>query len=71
MVNFEKMFLFDMLEELRLSFAFSSNGRNGEKSQGVHNEPDILKSPLTPLFQRGEFLPLAKGGKEGFGMWCL
>jgi hypothetical protein len=36
----------------------------------------IKKSPLTPLFQRGDFilsasqggiyLPLAKGGKEGF-----
>ena len=24
------------------------------------------KSPLPPLFQRGEFLPLVKGGKEGF-----
>jgi len=29
MVNFEKMFLFDMLEELRLSFAFTSNGGEG------------------------------------------
>src|SRR4030042_3896485 len=26
------------------------------------------KSPLTPLWQRGEFLPLEKGGKEGFLM---
>jgi hypothetical protein len=27
----------------------------------------IEKSPLAPLFQRGEHcLPLAKGGKEGF-----
>jgi hypothetical protein len=25
-----------------------------------------LKSPLSPLFQRGVFLPLAKGGWEGF-----
>ena len=24
------------------------------------------KSPLTPLFQRGEFLPFSKGGQEGF-----
>ena len=26
---------------------------------------------LTPLSQRGEFLPLAKGGKEGFYLPCL
>jgi len=29
------------------------------------------KSPQTPLFQRGEFLPLVKGGKEGFDPWCI
>jgi len=29
------------------------------------------KSPLTPLFQRGEFLPFAKGGQEGFSFQCL
>jgi clan AA aspartic protease (TIGR02281 family) len=29
------------------------------------------KSPLTPLFQRGEFLPFVKGGKEGFSPQCL
>jgi hypothetical protein len=34
------------------------------------NEPDH-KSPLTPLFQRGEILPFAKGGKEGFYVECL
>jgi hypothetical protein len=28
--------------------------------------PIPTKSPLSPLFQRGEFLPLAKGGKVGF-----
>jgi len=41
--------------------------------QGVHNWEDIYfwKSPLTPLFQRGGFLPFAKGGKEGFGLQCL
>jgi len=26
----------------------------------------LPKSPLAPLCQRGEFLPLAKGGEEGF-----
>jgi len=31
----------------------------------------LQKSPLTPLFQRGEFLPLAKGGQEGFELPCL
>ena len=29
------------------------------------------KSPLTPLFQRGEFLPFLKGGQEGFNLQCL
>src|SRR4030042_434403 len=29
------------------------------------------KAPLTPLFQRGEFLPFLKEGKEGFGLGCL
>jgi DNA primase len=29
------------------------------------------KSPPTPLFQRGEFLPFVKGGKEGFCPRCL
>jgi len=29
------------------------------------------KSPLIPLFQRGEFLPFVKGGKEGFRIGCL
>ena len=29
------------------------------------------KSPLTPLLQRGEFLPFVKGGKEGFNLLCL
>jgi len=28
------------------------------------------KSPLTPLCQRGEFLPFLKGGKEGFVLQC-
>ena len=31
----------------------------------------IKKSPLAPLCQRGEYLPLAKGGKEGFSYVCL
>jgi hypothetical protein len=28
----------------------------------------LPKSPLAPLCQRGEFLPLAKGGEEGFSL---
>jgi len=28
----------------------------------------LPKSPLPPLCQRGEFLPLVKGGKEGFSL---
>jgi hypothetical protein len=31
---------------------------------------ESIKSPLPPLFQRGEFLPLARGGKEGFYLAC-
>jgi hypothetical protein len=31
----------------------------------------LRKSPLTPLLQRGEFLPFVKGGKEGFDLLCL
>ena len=31
----------------------------------------LLKSPLAPLFQRGEFLPFVEGGEEGFSLWCL
>ena len=34
----------------------------------IHIRP---KSPLPPLFQRGEFLPLAKRGEEGFYLACL
>jgi hypothetical protein len=29
------------------------------------------KSPLTPLFQRGGFLPFVKGGEEEFNLQCL
>ena len=40
--------------------------------QSINRKEIILrKSPLTPLFQRGEFLPFAKGGEEGFSFQCL
>jgi hypothetical protein len=46
------------------------------KTTGITKESIIdqtcsPKSPLTPLFQRGEFLPFVKGEKEGFRLWCL
>jgi hypothetical protein len=31
----------------------------------------LTKSPLPPLCQRGEFLPLTKGGEEGFSIMRL
>ena len=38
--------------------------------QGVYHREDMFfrKPPLTPLFQRGGFLPFVNGGKEGFDL---
>jgi hypothetical protein len=44
-----------------------------DKKKGGTEEKNsaLLKSPLTPLFQRGEFLPFVKGGREGFSLGGL
>jgi hypothetical protein len=39
--------------------------------ESIFDRHILPKSPLAPLFQRGEFLPLVKGGKEGFNLGSL
>ena len=40
----------------------------GHTKESMIDQAILPKSPLAPLYQRGEFLPLVKGGKEGFSL---